>query len=96
VLKKLIENWWTNANERTFQFPFAFHLVVDGHAVLHVSRHCGMELGKDILSIDREGLVHSFQLKGCNGGKLSLNYWRKELSAQIEDLVLNPVVHSSL
>lgn len=96
MLKKLIENWWTNANERTFQFPFAFHLVSDGHAVLHVSRHCGMELGKDILSVDREGLVHSYQLKGCNGGKLSLRYWRKELSAQIEDLVLNPVVHSSL
>lgn len=96
MLKKLIENWWTNANERTFQYPFAFHLVVDGHAVLHVSRHCGMELGKDILSIDRDGLIHSFQLKGCNGGKLSLKYWRRELSAQVEDLVLNPVVHSSL
>lgn len=96
MLKKLIENWWTNANERTFQYPFAFHLVVDGHAVLHVTRHCGMELGKDILSIDRNGLVHSFQIKGCEGGKLSLNYWRKELFAQVEDLVINPVVHSSL
>lgn len=92
--EKIIENWLINASERGFQVPFAFSLIKKGHRVIHVSRHCAMELGKDVISQDNDGKIHAFQLKSKR--KLSLSDWRNEISKQVFDLVNLPVKHPSI
>jgi len=92
--EKIIENWLINASERGFQVPFDFSLLKKGHRVIHVSRHCAMELGKDVISQDNEGKIHAFQLKSKR--KISLSDWRNEISKQVIDLVNLPVKHPSI
>jgi len=95
VIEKLIEDWWTSSTERVYQQPFAALLVAQGHRVVHVTRHCGMELGKDLISIDPDGMVHAFQLKTCKGARFSLSEWQKDISSQLADLVESPCIHAS-
>ena len=95
VIAKLIENWWTNANERSFQYQFAFQLMSDGFDILHITRHCGMEFGKDIIARSPEGDVHCYQLKSGFGERLKLSDWQK-MSSQVDDLVALPIKHPSL
>jgi hypothetical protein len=92
--EKIIENWLINASERGFQVPFAFSLIKKGHRVIHVSRHCAMELGKDVISQDNDGKIHAFQLKSKK--KISLSDWRKEINNQVFDLVNLPIKHPSI
>jgi hypothetical protein len=97
LIERLIENWLTRANERSFQVPYCHWLAYSGHTVVHLSRHCAMEMGKDILSIDRDGTPCAYQLKGVDGaGKLSLSSWRADLERQIHSLVLGRIVHPSI
>jgi len=84
------------SNEKAFQVPFCHALASQGYTVLHLSRHCGMELGKDVIAIDRSGKPCAFQLKSIKGGKLSLARWREDLGKQVYDLALGKVVHPSL
>jgi len=93
LLERVIEHWLTSVNEKTFQVPFSHILSSQGHTVVHISRHCGMELGKDILTIDKDGIPCAFQLKG---GNISLAYWNKELSGQIQNLVAGNISHPSI
>ena len=95
VVARLIESWWTNANERSFQYQFAFQLTSNGYDVLHVTRHCGMEFGKDIIARSPDGVVHSYQLKSGFGERLKLGDWQT-LSSQIDELVALPIKHPSL
>ncbi len=95
VVAKLIESWWTDANERSFQYQFAFQLTSSGFDVLHVTRHCGMEFGKDIIARSADGVIHSYQLKSGFGERLKLGDWQS-LSSQIDDLVALPIKHPSL
>lgn len=90
--EKVIENWLTKASERTFQHPFCFLLMQKGHRVIHSTRHCAMELGKDIISITSDKTPHVFQLKSDD---ISLSKWR-EINSQIMDLCYTRVVHPSL
>lgn len=96
MIERLLETWLTKANERSFQIPFAHSLASDGHAVLHVSRHCGMEIGKDIISIAPDGVPCAYQIKGVNGKRLTQSKWRSEVSAQIHALLNSKIVHPSL
>ncbi|MCA9233190.1 MAG: hypothetical protein KDA57_21265, partial [Planctomycetales bacterium] len=84
------------ANERSFQIPFAHWLAHEGHTVIHVSRHCAMELGKDVLAIAPDGVPCAYQLKGLDGGRMTLAKWRADLSSQIHPLVHGRLVHPSL
>lgn len=95
MIEKLIEDWWTSSTERVYQQPFAALLVAQGHRVVHVTRHCGMELGKDVISIAPDGMIHGFQLKTCKGARFSLSEWQKDISHQLADLVESPCNHPS-
>jgi hypothetical protein len=96
VIERLLETWLNKANERSFQIPFAHWLAYKGHTVLHVSRHCGMELGKDIIAVAPDGVPCAYQLKGVNGGRLTLSKWRDDLGRQVHALVHSALVHPSL
>lgn len=96
MLEKVIENWLDKAGEKTFQSSFCAMLMSEGHTIIHLTRHCAMELGKDILTIDSSGNPCAFQLKGNPGSRLSLDQWRKEVSSQVLDLVTGKIVHPSI
>ncbi len=96
MIERVVENWLAKANERTFQLPFCHALSLEGHTVLHLSRHCGMEMGKDVITIAPDGIPCAYQLKGAHGGKIGLKKWRDEISKQIVDLALGKVVHPSV
>jgi hypothetical protein len=55
-----------------------------------------MELGKDILAIAPDGCPCAYQLKGVNGGRLTLSKWRDEVEKQMYGLALGQVVHPSI
>ncbi len=90
--ERVIEHWLTKATERTFQVPFAYMLASRGFTVLHVTRHCAMELGKDVIAVDSEGLVCAFQLKT---GDLNKSKWR-DIYSQIQELLESTVIHPSI
>jgi hypothetical protein len=97
MIERLLDNWLSRANERSFQIPFCHSLAYSGHTVVHLSRHCAMEMGKDILSIGPDGVPCAFQLKGVEGGgKLSLAAWRSDLEKQLIPLVTGRIVHPSI
>jgi len=93
MIERAIENWLIKANEKSFQLPFSYILSNQGHKVVHISRHCGMELGKDILSIGPDGIPCAFQLKS---GDISLNKWTTEIIHQVQNLVLLSISHPSI
>lgn len=94
--ERIVENWLDRASERSFQVPFCSVLTNKGYTVVHMSRHCGMEMGKDILAIDNNGRVCAFQLKNVKGKKLSLSAWRDDLGKQINSLALGKVIHPAI
>lgn len=96
LLEKVIENWLDSASEKTFQEAFCAMMAAEGHTIVHLTRHCAMELGKDILSISSDGRRCAFQLKGNPKSRLTLRQWRDEVSAQVIDLVAGKLVHPSL
>lgn len=93
MLEKIIENWLDKASEKSFQQPFCYMLSAEGHTIIHSTKHSATELGKDIITIDPDGTPCAFQLKA---GNISLTKWRKEVSPQIEDLVVVKILHSSV
>jgi hypothetical protein len=92
VLERLIESWLDSASERSYQAPFCQMLAAEGHLVVHSTRHSPIEFGKDIISIDPEGIPCAFQLKGNPGGRLTLNQLR-DIKGQLLELVTQPIVH---
>ncbi len=94
--ERLLENWLDNASERSFQIPFCHSLAAEGYRVVHMSRHCGMELGKDILAVAPDGVPCAYQLKNANGARLTLSKWRETLEPQLAELVHNQIVHPSI
>ena len=70
-------------------------LAHQGHTILHLTRHCGMEHGKDVITTDGEGMVCAFQLKKADG-KIKLSKWQNELLGQVMQLVYSPVAHPSV
>jgi hypothetical protein len=95
VIEKLVENWWINSNERTFQFHFAALCHLRGERVLHLTRHCSSELGKDLITISRDKSINLYQLKTCKK-RLGIRSWQNEISNQIGDLVFNECSHPSV
>jgi hypothetical protein len=96
VIERLIENWLARANERSFQVPFCHSLVREGYTILHLTRHNEMEMGKDVLALAPDGTPWAYQLKGADGGKITLSKWRSELSPQIVPLTMTRIVHPSI
>ncbi len=93
MLERVIENWLDKASERSFQLCYCYMLSADGHIIIHSTRHCGMEMGKDIITVGPDGTPCAFQLKT---GNISLAKWRNEISPQIDDLVFGKLSHPSV
>lgn len=96
VTARLIENWLTNATERSFQIPFCWALQLQGHVVVHLTRHGPMEFGKDILSIATDGMPCAYQLKTADNGRINLTQWRRDVEPQLLSLVGQPINHPSI
>jgi hypothetical protein len=82
MLEKAIEYWLTNTNERDYQIPFCQVLQHKGHKILYISSHRSTELGKDIVTLDPNGLCCAYQLKG---GDINIAKWRL-IQEQIREL----------
>lgn len=95
MIEQLIDNWLTKASEKSFQIPFCFILSSEGHTILHLTRHCGMEHGKDIITMDPTGTPCAYQLKGAKG-KIKLRSWRKDLLPQLYQLTHHTLMHPSV
>ena len=88
MLERIIENWLDKTTERSFQQPFCYMLSAEGYTIIHSTRHTAMELGKDIITIDPDGIPCVFQLKT---GNISLAKWQNEVSRQVDDLVVGKI-----
>jgi len=96
VIERVIENWLDNSTERTFQLPFCYALQNEGHKIIHVSRHCGIEYGKDIITINPDGTPCAYQLKAAKNGRISLKQWRSDVEHQLHELVETSINHPSI
>ena len=91
MIEKLIENWLDKSVERTFQIPFCYMLVEKGSKIIHMTRHCGMELGKDVIAISPDEVPCAYQLKTAPGGRITLAQWNGGINNQVFNLVVNPI-----
>jgi hypothetical protein len=96
MLERVLENWLDNANERSFQLPFCQALASSGFTILHMSRHCGMEMGKDIIARGPDNKIYAYQLKGVNGARMTQSQFRSDLQAQLLPLATSVIVHPSV
>jgi hypothetical protein len=87
VIERVIENWLTSINERQFQLPFCQVLTAEGETVVQISSHGQLELGKDIVTIARDGIPNAYQLKA---GTIRMTEWRK-FKGEIDQLVEYPL-----
>lgn len=62
-------------------------LAADGYKVLHSTRHCLLEFGKDILAIAPDGVGCAFQLKGNPKGRMTAGQFRQEIQPQLVQLM---------
>ncbi len=91
MYERLIESWLDSASERTYQGPFAQILLAKGYRVLHLTRHCALEEGKDIVALSPAGHPVAYQLKGNPGSRLSKAAFREHLP-QVNELIALPIV----
>lgn len=95
MLAKLIENWLDSAGERTYQPAFCQMLRAQGYTVVHSTRHCNVEYGKDVIAIAPDGVPCAFQLKGNPGGALNLKQYR-DIVPQLLEMVNQRMGHPSV
>jgi hypothetical protein len=89
LIARIVENWLTSANERSFQLPFCQVLASEGEIVLYIARHGAFEKGKDVVTRSADGVLHAYQMKG---GDIKQREWN-EIQPQAAALVELPVVH---
>jgi hypothetical protein len=70
-------------------------LTAEGYQVVHISRHGSFEEGKDILAIAKDGTPCAFQLKGCEGGRITQKEW-SSFKEQLDRLIEIPIRHPSI
>lgn len=95
MLSKLIENWLDNASERSYQPAFCQMLISRGYTVIHSTRHCPIEYGKDVLAIASDGIPCAFQLKGNAGSSLTHSQYR-EIRPQLDEMLNQRIEHPSI
>ena len=86
MIEKLLENWLDSASERSYQAVFVQMLAAEGYTVLHSTRHCLLEFGKDILAVAPDGVGCAFQLKGDARGRMTISHFRSEIQGQLLQL----------
>lgn len=92
MLERLLENWLDSASERSYQPCFVQLLSGQGYQVLHSTRHCALEFGKDVIAIAPDGVACAYQLKGNPGSSLGLGEFRRDIQAQLIQLTSQPIV----
>ena len=92
MIDRIIENWLINTNERGYEIPFCQYLISKGHKVLWLSIHGPMEQGKDIITIDENGIPCAYQLKS---GYINETVWGK-IKREVEDLIEIPIKYPNL
>ncbi len=92
MIAKLLENWLDSTSERSYQASFVQMLGAQGYRVLHSTRHCALEYGKDVFAIAPDGVPCAYQLKGDPGGRLGLSHFRAEIQPQLVQLISQPIV----
>lgn len=90
MLEKLLENWLDSASERSYQAVFVQMLAADGYRVLHSTRHCTLEYGKDVLAVAPDGVGCAFQLKGDPRGRMNVDSFRKMQTQVVQLLTQRP------
>jgi hypothetical protein len=73
-VERVIEDWLTNCDERSYQASFVSSLIRSGHRIRYVSKHSTLEFGKDIVSSSPDGHLTAYQLKA---GNMNLSLWRQ-------------------
>lgn len=92
MIEKLLENWLDSASERSYQASFVQMLGGQSYRVLHSTRHCALEYGKDVIAIAPDGVPCAFQLKGKPSRRLGLNEFRSEIQPQLVQLMSQPII----
>jgi len=90
MLEKLLENWLDSASELSYQQVFVQMLSASGYTVLHSTRHCLLEFGKDVLAIAPDGVGCAFQLKGQPNKQMTVGEFRREIQPQLVQLMSQP------
>ena len=96
MIERIVENWLTNTNEKGYQVPFCQCLVSQGYTVLHLSSHGEREQGKDVISIDKEGIPCAFQLKSGNIDGADFRKIKGEIDELVEISINFPGVRKDI
>lgn len=95
MLKRVLENWLDKTSERALQLLYAYTLTEEGYTIIHISRHCPMEGGKDLIAIDPSGIPCAYQFKRTNNPRVKLKefeQWEKELLRLVTEAIRHPSV----
>jgi hypothetical protein len=92
VIERVVEDWLHNVNELGYEDSFAHALISEGHTIIHKQQHGQLELGKDLITRDSNGVYHSYQLKG---GNIPQGKWA-EMISQIHMTVTSPIFHPNV
>jgi hypothetical protein len=92
VIERVVEDWLHNVNELGYEDSFAHALISEGHTIIHKQEHGSLELGKDLITRDCQGMYHCYQLKG---GNINQGKWQ-QISGQIQTTVSSPIVHPNI
>lgn len=95
MIEKLIEHWLDSIGERGYQSAFLQMLVGEGHTIVHSTRHTPIEFGKDVTTIDPNGVPCAYQLKGNPGSRLTLSQFR-DIKPQLTELIEQPIVYAGV
>jgi hypothetical protein len=87
VIERVVENWLDSINERGYEITFCQVLIAEGHTIIRRPAHGPTEHGKDIVSRDRQGYFHAYQLKT---GDLNKSQWR-QIRGEVEELINVPL-----
>jgi hypothetical protein len=90
VVERLLESWLGSQTELRYQPAFVQLLVSEGWTVHHNTRHTSLEFGKDVIARSPDGILHSFQLKGNPGTRVTKGEAQK-LLPQLFELIQLPV-----
>ena len=97
MIERLVENWLDRSSETSFQTPFCYMLASQGYAVVHLTRHCALEMGKDVIALAPDGTPCAYQLKGGASRQITLSQWDSEgLGPQLFKLVHQAISHPSM
>ena len=91
MIERVIENWLDNAIERSYEIPFCYTLIDEGYKVLHMTRHSSMEMGKDIIAVNQNGIPYAYQLKNVTGRRLTISQYRRDLQNQLIPLAYTAI-----